>query len=289
MILSKDELMSLNLINLKYFCDAVKLGSVTKAAKANFVTQSAISQGIAKLEKSLGAQLLAHHPNQFRLTPAGEQAFIQGRELLAKSLEFKQLAFANGIGSLDFASTYSFAVAVIPPYLWQFKKNYPEVSVNFALGKNSEIKQMLKSGTIDFGIGPDEGDLEGFDQREIYRGTFQLYVSSSFNKEKGRELGFILADRNCKDTQFFKNAYQKIYGTPPPVILEVNSWEVIANLTLEGFGIGYFPDYIALKKKKGLVRCDLGLPDFEYRFVAYSPKGMSLRKSSEIFISSFGQ
>lgn len=46
----KHSFMSLNLTYLKYFFDAVELGSLTASAKANFVTQSAISQGIIKLE-----------------------------------------------------------------------------------------------------------------------------------------------------------------------------------------------------------------------------------------------
>lgn len=34
----------------------------------------------------------------------------------------------------------------------------------------------------------------------------------------------------------------------PEVVLEVGSWEVVANLVEEGLGIGYFPDYVATKK-----------------------------------------
>ena len=37
------EIPPINLIYLKYFCDAVRLKSISQAAKANFVTQSAVS------------------------------------------------------------------------------------------------------------------------------------------------------------------------------------------------------------------------------------------------------
>lgn len=278
----------LNFANLRYFYDAVKLGSVSAAAKANFVTQSAISQGIAKLEKTLGVTLVAHHPNRFRLTPDGEVAFRQAGEILRSASAFKDNFNNRNMGNLEFSSTYSFAVAVIPQYLKRFKANFPDVEVNFSLGKNVDSKQKLKTGAIDFAIGPDEGDLEGWDKFCIHKGNFGLYVSASAKKNEIAKFGFILADCNCKDTIFFKEAYFKKYGKPPTICLEVNSWEVIANLTLMGLGIGYFPDYIA-KSKPGFKKYGLDLSLFPCQINAFFPKGMKLRKSSEIFLSYFKQ
>ncbi len=60
--------LHLNLIYLKYFCDAVKHGSVSGSARENFVSQSAISQGIIQLEKSLGKELMTHQANRFKPT-----------------------------------------------------------------------------------------------------------------------------------------------------------------------------------------------------------------------------
>lgn len=277
--------MNMNFTYLKYFYDAVKLGGVSGAAKANYVTQSAISQGITKLEQSLGSSLVAHHPNRFRLTPEGEMAFERASEILRKIIEFKEELNTQAIGSLEFACTYSFAVSNIPKYLQRFKQAYPTTEINFYLGKNSDIKQMLKKGIIDFGIGPDEGDLADHDQYDLHQGFFGLYVSSRVKESSN--LDFILAEKECKDSAFFRQTYCKHYGKMPKVALEVSSWEVIANLTVEGLGIGYFPDYIALGKKEILKKHEINLPSFPYSIKAFFPKGMKLRKSSEIFLSYF--
>ncbi len=278
----------LNLTNIKYFCDTVRLGGLSAAARANFVTQSAISQGISKLEKSLGIPLVAHHPNRFRLTPEGEIVFQEGIDLLKKAAEFKKNLFreATGcIGSLDFACTYSFALAVVPRFLKKFREKHPEVKVNFLLDKNANIKQMVKLGAIDFGILPDEGDLEGFDKEEICSGNFNLYASRKIKDEDLHSLGFVLAANDAKETILLKNLYKKKYGKEPTGILEVNSWEVIANLVAEGMGIGYFPDYIAERRENTFQICDFGLELQGYRICSISPIGMKLRKSSEIFLS----
>jgi DNA-binding transcriptional LysR family regulator len=280
--------MTLNLSNIKYFCDTVRLGSVSRAAKANFVTQSAISQGISKLETSLGVSLHSRHPNRFRLTPEGDMAFQKSIAILQAAGELKDsISNEKTAGPLEFASTYSFALAVIPEYLKKFRIAFPDVPVNFSIEKTESITQKLKIGAIDFGIVPDEIDLSGFEARPIYSGKFGLYAARHLSRKEREKLSFIIAEPDCKDTHFFRKAYRKKFGRSPPVTLCVSSWEVIANLTQEGLGIGYFPDYIAKKRAASFCSCDLGIDLFRYRFCAIFPKGMTLRKSSQIFLSYF--
>ena len=71
----------INLIYLKYFCDAVKHGSITSSAKQNFVSQSAISQGIANLEKLLDVELITHQANRFKPTHEGELIFERAKKV----------------------------------------------------------------------------------------------------------------------------------------------------------------------------------------------------------------
>jgi len=47
---------SFNLQHLKYFYDTIRLKGVSQAALENHVSQSAVSQGIAKLEICLGSR-----------------------------------------------------------------------------------------------------------------------------------------------------------------------------------------------------------------------------------------
>jgi len=280
----------LNLTNLKYFCDAVKLGGVSASAKANFVTQSAISQGITKLEKTLGLSLIAHHPKCFRLTPEGETLFSQALDILKRATDLKNSLFqeeSGNIGNLEFACTYSFAVTVIPRYLKKFRIQYPNVKINFRTGKNEHIKRMLMQGTIDFGILPDEGDLDIFEKFDIYNGYLKLYASKDISRKAQQKMGFILAEPGCKERILLNDSYSKKYGKEPTGLLEVSSWEVITNLVAEGMGIGYLPDYIINRKEDHLQEIDFGLELHQYRISAICPIGMKLRKSSKIFLSYF--
>lgn len=281
--------MTLSLLYLKYFCDSVRLGGVTAAAKVNFVTQSAISQGITKLEKSLGCSLLARHPNRFRLTPEGQKAFQQLSEILKKTQEFQENFSEekkNVLGNLEFASTRSFALAVIPNHLKRFRTSFPDVKVNFICsGRPDYLKQMLRSGTIDFGIAQDMGNFPGFEQIPLHQGVHGLYISNTISLEEEETMGFILPVP--EDTSVFKESYFRKHQKKPQVFLEVEGWEAVARLTAEGLGIGYFPDFIAQNNMGRLRPAKLNLDLPHYNISAIYPEGVKLRKSSEIFLSYF--
>lgn len=290
-----------SLTSLKYFCDAIRLGSLSLAAKENFVTQSAISQGISKLEKSLQIPLFIHHPNKLQLTPQGEMAFQEALKILQNVRQFyNHLAQDQSIltETLEFACTHSFALAVIPPFIKRFQQDYPNAKVNFHLDQSTPIVEAVKNGSVDFGILPleicqneqcqfYEEDLSKFKKQIIYSGNFNLYASSKIKRSEQKKLGFILTLSTHKETVFLSEAYFQKYKKKLTTVLEVSNWELVCSLIEEGLGIGYLPDYIGVKYKNILEPCDLGLPRLEYHISAISLRGSDLRKSSKVFLSYF--
>ena len=61
--------------HLKIFFEACKEKSFTKAAKNLFISQSAVSIQIKKLETKLGIQLIERNSKNFRLTFAGKELY----------------------------------------------------------------------------------------------------------------------------------------------------------------------------------------------------------------------
>src|SRR6516164_4332909 len=66
---------ALNLNALKVFCDVVRQRSFSQAARANCVTQSAVSQIIAQLEKRMQVVLIDRSTRPLRLTSAGQRYY----------------------------------------------------------------------------------------------------------------------------------------------------------------------------------------------------------------------
>lgn len=267
----------LNLVYLKYFCDAVKHGSVSASAKTNCVSQSAVSQAIAKLEEGMGYDLIEHQPNRFKVTKEGERLF-EGSKSIFQTIRVVEEGLAEeGKGRIEFACTHSFALALLPQHLKRAGKDFPNLHLSFRLGHTGIIKEWIKKGLVDFGIVLDNDDLSSFDCEEIYEGQYRLYISEKCSQEAMQS--FLLSEER-RETNLLKKSYRNQYGKDLPVLMEVSSWEVIARLTEEGLGVGFFPDYIAHGKYAALKPLSLDIEPIYYKIYAIFPK--NARRSGQI-------
>ena len=64
--------MDINLELYKFFCEVAKCGNFTKAADRLFVSQSAVSQAIMRLEDGIGCRLFNRNARGVQLTSEGE-------------------------------------------------------------------------------------------------------------------------------------------------------------------------------------------------------------------------
>lgn len=239
-----------NIINLKYFFDTVRTNSFGESAKCNHVTQSAISQAVSKLENDLNCQLFTRQPGNCKVTEKGFLLFEQAREIFQTLHRAEEAITEQKGGTITIGCTHSFAIGPLSSYLMLARKKLPGLQINFRLGHYCDIKEWIKKGVIDFGILLDNDDLSYFECIKIFHGHFSLYASKSCKDVQ--DLGFLLDTDERKESNLLRKDYIKKYGRELPVSMEVSSWEVIANLTVAGFGIGQFPDYVAQSRKSKL-------------------------------------
>ncbi|HEX3874861.1 MAG TPA: LysR family transcriptional regulator, partial [Solirubrobacteraceae bacterium] len=74
----------MELRQLEYFVAVARHGQFTRAADALWVTQSALSQQIRRLEAELGVVLLRRTPRGAELTAAGEDLLVHAQAALAE-------------------------------------------------------------------------------------------------------------------------------------------------------------------------------------------------------------
>src|SRR5688572_16395813 len=74
-----------DLSRLRVFIAVAEAGSFTAAADRLAMTKSAVSQGVAALERELGVQLLQRSTRRLAITQAGEALLADGRALLAQA------------------------------------------------------------------------------------------------------------------------------------------------------------------------------------------------------------
>lgn len=140
---------------LQAFHSLVQLGSMTRAAEAQFRTQSALSQQISRLEAALGYTLLNRIGKKgFTLTPAGEEFYLfaekvlnQKKELLAR---LKELQTEN-IGRIRISSTHV-GLWMLADVLKSYRTRYPKVCLSFLEKSPQDSVELLRNGLVDFSI-----------------------------------------------------------------------------------------------------------------------------------------
>lgn len=78
----KGRTMNYNLMPVKYFVDVVQTHGFISAAKRNYVSETAVSSAIKKLENELGHKLLNRTAGEFSLTPTGELFYERAVEII---------------------------------------------------------------------------------------------------------------------------------------------------------------------------------------------------------------
>lgn len=276
----------MNLFFLKYFYDTIRLKSVTEASRENSVTQSAISQGISQLEKTLGASLLTHKRNSIKITPEGEAVFEWARSVFRQVESLKSRLKTNGseyAGQLSFACSHSLALSILPDLLAKFQKAAPLVVPRIVFGHTGLIKTWIKQGDIEFGIVLDNDDLSAFALEPIYSGTFRFFHSPSRPKKKPITSCIFPAAR--VEVHLIKKQFFQKYGYEIKTEMEINSWEVIAKLIGLTSSVGFIPDYLALSSDKADTLkqslLDLTIP---YSVYAAYPSDEDLSRNARLFL-----
>lgn len=114
--------------SLLAFEAAVRLGSMTAAAKEIGTTQPAISQQIRSLEESVGGALLDRSGNQLRPTEGGQRLYHDISPLLSNlhsALERVQSGFSNHVPLITIAANFGFSHLWLLPRLQTLKETFP--------------------------------------------------------------------------------------------------------------------------------------------------------------------
>jgi DNA-binding transcriptional LysR family regulator len=139
---------------LKIFRDLVETHSFSRAAAHNFVTQSAASQRIRKLEESLGQRLIVRN-RHLELTDAGRILYDATREILARydqSLAQIRGLEASVSGRVRVATIPSIGLHRLPHCIKDFMGRYPVASLDVEYRTFTEIYQGVLDGSLDLGI-----------------------------------------------------------------------------------------------------------------------------------------
>ena len=141
--------------HLKIFFEACNEKSFTKAAKKLYISQSAVSIQIKKLEYTLGLQLIERNSKNFKLTFAGKELFKMSQDVFEKisrmENEMKKILQYKK-GKISIGATHNIGEPVLPRIMIEFRKNNPEIEFDLYIKNRESLVKHLKEGTVDIAL-----------------------------------------------------------------------------------------------------------------------------------------
>jgi len=260
----------INLHHLLYFSDAARAKSLSVAARKNRVSQSAVSQAIGSLERSLGLRLTTHEKKRFCLTEEGKSIFLQSDQVfrsvdnLTQGLSELETAYSGG---LSLGCTNSLATNYILRCLSGILRDHPGIRPKLLLGNSETIKDWIIRGECELGaLVNDDAVSKDFQTAKIGSGKYVLFKSSSRNGNL-RDERIIVSRRERSEVRYFIRNLSRQLRRAVEIHSEITSWEVIRNYVLKVGGRGICPDYVIRDELKSgalkAVPIAFKAPDYE--------------------------
>lgn len=145
--------MKLNSAQLEAFFTVAKFANFTRAAETLNVTQSALSQRIAKLEDELETTLFIRNKNAIRLTDAGELVlrFCQLNDSSESDLLSRLKNSKDDLaGVVRVAGFSSVNRSLVIPSLRNIMGKNPRLSIQLLTREVRELEGLLKSSEADY-------------------------------------------------------------------------------------------------------------------------------------------
>ena len=252
----------MHLESMRIFRDLRETGTFSKAAELNYLTQSAVSQQLQQLERSVGRPLLERGGRQIRLTPAGRIFYKSAKRIVSAYEDITariHSASPESAERLRIAAIYSVGTYVLQRYLKDFLRCHPEVKVEVDYQKASRICDDLLRGRADLSIMAypvKRRDLQIIPLSD----EEMVLIAPKRHPLAGREavtladLGgqdFVAFDRGTPTRKALDKALRSA-GVRPKVRVEFDNIETIKSAVSSGMGVSIVPEAtVAAEAKAG--------------------------------------
>lgn len=142
-------------ISLLRFQEVARCGSIRAAAERLFVTPSALSRELQKLEEDLGVTLFERRARGVALTAAGKVYLNHVRDTLNGIERMRsELDALQGLhrGHVSVLSVEGYASDFLAPVIAQFQDRYPNITFALRITGAGSVVEGIASGEADIGL-----------------------------------------------------------------------------------------------------------------------------------------
>lgn len=240
--------MNITIRQLKVFREVARQQSFTRASKALFLTQPAVSMQVKQLEEVVGMALFEKQGKQINLTDAGEEIKVLSETILQQINEtqqnIEQLA-SGSQGKLRLAVATTVA-SVATRLMAHFNEQYPSLSLHFTVTNREGLIDLLDNNETDIvimGKPPEDLHLE----TQAFMANPLVVIAppdhalckrqKAISLDELFEYDFILREPSSGTRRAFER-FLAAEGRNLNSNMEMNSNDAIKQSVAEGLGLG---------------------------------------------------
>ena len=238
---------------LRAFCHAARLRSISRAAEQIFASQPAVSQQIRTLEDELAVSLFERSGPRIALTPAGARLYqlasplVEGVDRLPDTFIEQHHGIASG--DLNVAADETTAALVLPDYVSEFRHRHPEIRVNVRVADGRQTVRLLRAYEVDVVLSAVDLPPPDIESRPAFSSEIR-FITPEDHPLAGREtvdLAEIAAFPavSLDASHYMTEVLTIILGSHGQVVnsvLEVDGWNMLKEYVEAGVGVSAVPD-----------------------------------------------
>jgi DNA-binding transcriptional LysR family regulator len=268
--------MRYTLRQLEVFLAVARTGSVTAAAGALAMSQSAASGALADLEGAFDAPLFERMGKRLVLNERGRMVRAQAEAVWSHASELEQsLAGRGGATRLRIGATMTIGDYLVVPLMARFMRERPGAEVTLAVANTEEIARQVANFEIDVGLIEGEIEAGGLevirwrdDELTVFAGPdHPLARKRALSDDDLRSAPWVVRERGSGTRQAFDRA---MHGLLPDlrIALTLEHTEGLKGAVAAGIGLGCL-SHLALRDAfaHGTLRpCRVPHRDFHRQF-----------------------
>ncbi|GGO30438.1 LysR family transcriptional regulator [Deinococcus humi] len=276
----------LTLAQLRLFLAVVRAGGFGEAAAEQGLSQSSLSEGVAKLERALGVRLLRRASSGVTLTAAGTRMLQHAERALQAVADIHEAVQEPDqlTGTLRIAAPRSVATHLLPQILARFRSTHPGINLQVidAGSDHTSGEEFLLSGHVDIAIVhmPVAGPLLNW---PFYQDDYKLVVSeSSSASQTAAEIWQQLTNQplllpmTCVRCNRLLQTYLNQHAASTLTVLEVENDSAMLGMVAHGLGHAIIPHLATQPLPQGVRLLGLPVPLRRQLAVAVMPSRAAL-------------
>jgi DNA-binding transcriptional LysR family regulator len=233
---------------LKALVALSETGSMERAANDLYLTPSALTRRIQRLEVELGIVLLDRHFKPPKLTQAGLEVLEKGHSILSSLSDLKASASGNAspAGRFRLGLSHALARPDISKVIIQLGKQFPLLQPNICNDISSQLLARLRLGELDgvLVVFPVEmalpNDLPGVTLAKENMRVVQARTSARARSSRSSEFyrqSWVLNPAGCLVREEIKNRVERL-GAPLIIAAELHNPDLQLSLIAGRVGVG---------------------------------------------------